>query len=45
MAWLDLSGMRLLRETRERGYTGAYLAVTYVLCGVRPPAVKLRKWR
>ena len=44
-AWPDLSGMRLLREIRERGYTGGYSAVTEFLREVRPPAVKLHERR
>jgi transposase/DNA replication protein DnaC len=37
-AWPDLSGRRLLRELRERGYQGGYTALTDVLRGLRPPA-------
>ena len=45
MAWPDLSDMRLLREIKERGYTGGYSAVTDFLREVRPPAVKLHERR
>jgi transposase len=37
-AWPELSGRRLLRELRERGYQGGYTALTDVLRGLRPPA-------
>lgn len=40
-AWPDLSGKRLLREIKERGYTGGYSAVTDFLREVRPPSVQL----
>ncbi|CDZ30887.1 Hypothetical protein NGAL_HAMBI1146_54870 [Neorhizobium galegae bv. officinalis] len=33
-----LTGSRLFRELRERGYTGSYTAVTDFLRDVRPPA-------
>jgi transposase len=37
-AWPGLSGRRLWRELRERGYPGGYTAVTDVLRDLRPPA-------
>jgi transposase len=37
-AYPGLSGARLLRELRERGYAGGYTAVTDYLRDVRPPA-------
>ncbi|OLP56364.1 integrase [Rhizobium rhizosphaerae] len=37
-AYPGLTGSRLLREIRERGYTGGYTAVTDFLRDVRPPA-------
>ncbi len=36
-AYPGLSGARLLRELRERGYEGGYTAVTDFLRDVRPP--------
>ncbi|MEM1019197.1 MAG: hypothetical protein ACFBZ9_00590 [Sphingomonadales bacterium] len=36
MAFLDLSGRRLLREIREMGYEGGYTAVTDLLRDIRP---------
>ncbi len=36
--YLGLTGSRLLRELRERGYTGGYTAVTDFLRDVRPAA-------
>ena len=36
-AWPDLSGKRLLRELKERGYSGCYSVVTDFLRSVRPP--------
>ena len=36
-AYPGLSGARLLRELKERGYEGSYTAVTYFLRDVRPP--------
>ncbi len=39
-AWPDLSGKRLLRELKERGYTGGYSAVTDFLREVRPPSIQ-----
>lgn len=44
-AWPDLSGKRLLREIKERGYTGGYSAVTDFLREVRPPSVQLYERR
>ena len=33
-AWPDLSGRRLLREVKQRGYTGGYSALTnFLRCG------------
>ncbi|MFO8151393.1 MAG: IS21 family transposase [Trueperaceae bacterium] len=40
-AWPDLSGKRLLREVRERGYQGCYSVVTDFPRGVRPPRVQV----
>jgi transposase len=37
-AWPELSGRRLLRELRERGYQGGYTVLTDVLRDLRPPA-------
>ena len=39
-AWPELSGKRLLRELKERGYPGCYSVVTDFLRGVRPPRVQ-----
>ena len=36
----DLSGSRLLRELRERGFTGGYSMVTDYLRQIRPPSVQ-----
>jgi transposase len=44
-AWPDLTGKRLLREIKERGYTGGYSAVTDFLREVRPPSVQLYERR
>jgi transposase len=38
LAFPGLTGRRLLRELRERGYEGGYTAVTDFLRAVRPPA-------
>jgi transposase len=37
-AWPGLTGRRLFRELKERGYHGGYTAVTDVLRDLRPPA-------
>ncbi|MBJ7412412.1 MAG: transposase [Phenylobacterium sp.] len=37
-AYPGLSGARLLRELRERGYVGGYTAVTDYLRDIRPPS-------
>lgn len=37
-AWPELSGKRLFREIRERGYAGSYTVVKRLLRRVRPPA-------
>ncbi|CAK7261977.1 MULTISPECIES: IS21 family transposase [unclassified Shinella] len=39
-AYPGLTGSRLFREIKERGYTGGYTAVTDFLRDVRPPAVQ-----
>ena len=39
-AWPDLSGKRLLRELKERGYAGCYSVVTDFLRDARPPRVQ-----
>jgi len=39
-AFPDLSAVRLTRELRERGYTGAYTAVKRFIAAIRPPEVK-----
>jgi transposase len=44
-AWPDLSGRRLLREVKQRGYTGGYSALTNFLREVRPPSVQLYERR
>ena len=44
-AWPDLSGRRLLREIKERGYRGGYSAVTAYLREIRPPSVQLHERR
>jgi transposase len=38
-AWPGLTGRRLFRELKERGYRGGYTAVTDALRALRPPAV------
>jgi transposase len=38
-AWAELSGVRLLREVRERGYTGGVTQLNDFLRVVRPPVV------
>jgi transposase len=38
-AWPGLTGRRLFRELKERGYRGGYTAVTDALRDLRPPAV------
>jgi transposase len=40
-AWPDLSGKRLLRELKERGYSGCYSVVTDFLRGARPPRTQV----
>lgn len=40
MAYPGLTGSRLFREIKERGYTGGYTAVTDFLRDVRPPAIQ-----
>jgi transposase len=37
-AWPGLTGRRLFRELKERGYQGGYTAVTDALRDLRPPA-------
>ena len=37
-AWPGLTGRRLFRELKERGYRGGYTAVTDALRDLRPPA-------
>ena len=39
-AFPDLSAVRLTREQRERGYTGAYTAVKRFVAATRPPKAK-----
>jgi transposase len=39
-AWPGLSGRRLLREVKQRGYTGGYSALTNFLREVRPPSAQ-----
>lgn len=39
-AFPDLSAVRLARELRERGYTGAYTAVKRFVAAIRPPEAK-----
>ncbi|MET3408869.1 IS21 family transposase [Methylobacterium sp. 1030] len=39
-AFPDLSAVRLTRELRERGYTGAYTAVKRFVAATRPPEAK-----
>jgi transposase len=39
-AYPGLTGSRLFREIKERGYTGGYTAVTDFLRDVRPPAIQ-----
>jgi transposase len=39
VAWPGLTGRRLWRELKERGYQGGYTAVTDALRDLRPPAV------
>lgn len=39
-AFPDLSAVRLTRELRERGYTGAYTAVKRFAAAIRPPEAK-----
>lgn len=38
-AWPELSGVRLLREARERGYTGGVTQLNDFLRAVRPPVI------
>jgi hypothetical protein len=38
-AWPELSGVRLLREVRERGYAGGVTQLNDFLRAVRPPVV------
>lgn len=40
-AWPDLSGKRLLRELKERGYPGCYSVVTDFLRAARPPRAQV----
>ena len=40
-AWPDLSGKRLLRELKERGYSGCYSVVTDFLRDARPPRAQV----
>jgi transposase len=40
-AWPDLSGKRLLRELKERGYTGCYSVITDFLRDARPPRAQV----
>jgi transposase len=40
-AWPDLSGKRLLRELKERGYSGCYSVVTDFLRTARPPRAQV----
>ena len=40
-AWPDLSGKRLLRELKERGYPGCYSVVTDFLRDARPPRAQV----
>jgi transposase len=42
-AWPGLTGRRLFRELKERGYHGGYTAVTDVLRDLRPPAAPLSR--
>ncbi len=39
-AFPDLSAVRLTRELRERGYTGAYTAVKRFIAAIGPPEAK-----